>query len=624
MKTKFNLFNGRYLVSILFFLLLPGRSLFSQTEFSFWIEPYTIPNLPGLQSYVAGQYEGKWILIGGRLDGLHLRQPNQSFSASGNNTNVYVVNPETKQVWSASVLSLAAALREQLQSTNMEFLSKGDKLYVVGGYGYSASANNHITYPSLVVVEMPGLINAVLNGQSIQPFFRQVQDDYFAVTGGQLGMLGDTLLLVGGHRFDGRYTPNNSMMFTQAYTHQIRKFKVTLSEGQLSVPFKETVTDAAELHRRDYNLAPQVFTDGSLGYTAFSGVFQVNANLPFLNTVDIKSNHYAPKAGFDQLLNHYHSGNFTLYDAEANHMYSIFFGGMAQYYMDGSGNYVKDDEVPFVSTIGKVTRRANGNMQEEKIGDLPGLLGAGSAFLINHDLPAYANEVIKLEALENDTSFAGYLYGGIESTAPNIFFINDGTQSAAVNRLYKVHIVKKGDVLPVKLLYFRGQKLPQGHLLQWNTTETEKFSHFLIEQSNDGRSFQLLAKIGKNDAGANSYEYLNNIKGDGAFYYRLKMVNLDGSSSLSNIIVLRTPSAAKGLLIFPNPVKDMVIAELPVTEFKQASLWLIDQHGKVLATREYRGGSRQIYLNTSGLPSGVYYMQIMIDKDLLSASFIKQ
>jgi len=34
----------------------------------------------------------------------------------------------------------------------------------------------------------------------------------------------------------------------------------------------------------------------------------------------------------------------------------------------------------------------------------------------------------------------GYIYGGIESSAENIFFINNGTQSWASGRLFKVYI----------------------------------------------------------------------------------------------------------------------------------------------------------------------------------------
>jgi hypothetical protein len=42
----------------------------------------------------------------------------------------------------------------------------------------------------------------------------------------------------------------------------------------LSISNYQTVTDAVHLHRRDYNLLPQVFPNGELGYTISSGVFK--------------------------------------------------------------------------------------------------------------------------------------------------------------------------------------------------------------------------------------------------------------------------------------------------------------------------------------------------------------
>jgi hypothetical protein len=618
---------NKFISAFLAICLLYGgttNNLYSQSAFSLLVEPYQITNLPGLQSFAAGQYDGKWLIMGGRLDGLHLRQPNQSFAAAGNNTNIYVVNPETKQVWSASVNNLPVALREQLQSANMQFAGKGSRLYLTGGYGYSASVGNHKTHAALVVINMPGLMQAIINGQPIESYFRFVADDYFAVTGGQLGILGDTLLLVGGHRFDGRYNPNNMPSFSQSYTQQIRKFMIADDGINLSVSYKEAITDAAELHRRDYNMAPQVFPDGQLGYTAFSGVFQVNANLPFLNSVDITSAQYTPKAGFNQLLNHYHSGKLAVYDSTANQMHTVFFGGMAQYYVDAGGNIVQDNEVPFVSTIGRVVRNSAGEMTEEKLGDLPGLLGSGAEFLVNHAAPHYDNEVINLSRINEDTLLAGYLYGGIESSARNIFFINDGTQSAAVNRLYKVLLIKKQEVLPLKFLSFRGQNTLQGNLLQWQVSGQDLPLHFVPEFSADGRKFLSLAALPGTSRFNDIYTFIHNLPDDGLNYYRIKVEKKDGSFFYSSTITIRNGNTSKILLVFPNPVRDMLTIELPYTNFRQAIIRVMDLKGQVLTMKEFSNGSKQLFLNTSALAKGVYTVQVSLDGALLSNQFIRE
>ena len=74
---------------------------------------------------------------------------------------------------------------------------------------------------------------------------------------------------------------------------------------------------------------------------------------------------------------------------------------------------------------------------------MPALLGAGSEFIPIEKLPKYNNEVIKLDDLTDDTTLVGYIYGGISSSAMNVFFSNSGTQSSATNRIFKVYVIKK-------------------------------------------------------------------------------------------------------------------------------------------------------------------------------------
>jgi hypothetical protein len=135
-------------------------NLFSQNYFDYSIElqPVNIPNLPGLHSYAFGQHNGKWLIIGGRKDGLHARQPFSSFPHEYNNTDIYVIDVNSKQFWSASVNVLPTGIKEQLQSTNMNFYQDNDTLYIIGGYAYSETTGNHITYPKLTSVMVSSLI----------------------------------------------------------------------------------------------------------------------------------------------------------------------------------------------------------------------------------------------------------------------------------------------------------------------------------------------------------------------------------------------------------------------------------------------------------------------------------
>lgn len=436
--------NGFTILPILF-LALTLNSNAQTAPFQIAIEPMNISGLGGLHSFAWGQHNGKWLVIGGRLDGLHRRQPFTAFDVAGHNKQIIVVDPVAQQKWSAPLSSLPIAMQEQLSSTNMEFHQEGDYLYLIGGYGYSNTSANHITYPNLSAVKVSNVIQAIINGTSFSSSFRQITDTMFAVTGGYLNKINSTFYLTGGQKFIGRYNPlgpNIGLGFTQVYTNAIRKFKISDNGVTISITHFPAIIDTANLHRRDYNVVPQIMPSGQEGLTAFSGVFQTGVDLPFLNCVNIDSTGHTVNNAFSQYYNHYHCAHIPIYTSSNNEMHTVFFGGIAQYY-DSLGTLVQDNNVPFVKTIARVTRDANGTMAEYKLPiDMPSLLGAGSEFIPNETIPRFNNGVLKLDNFTADTTLVGHIYGGISSTAANIFFTNTGTQSSASSQIFKVYIIR--------------------------------------------------------------------------------------------------------------------------------------------------------------------------------------
>lgn len=436
------------LVLILLFSTI--EALKSQDAFNYdlMLTPVSVPGLPGLHSYAFGVHEGKWLLIGGRKDGLHARQPFNAFPQAFNNTDIYVVDVNNQSFWSTSVNSLPATLKEQLQSTNMNFYQDADTLYIIGGYAYAPSANDHITFPGLISLSVSGLINAIIAGTSISQHFKYLQNDFFAVTGGQLGKIDNTFYLVGGHRFDGNYNPFGFPTYTQTYTSQIRKFTINNSGAQLSFGNYLAIADTVHLHRRDYNLLPQIFPDGTMGYTISSGVFQVDEDLPFLYPVDIKEQGYNPITDFNQYLSNYHSAKVCLFDSQCNQMHSLFFGGMSQYYYQ-NGQLIQDNLVPFTKTISRLTRYADSTLQEFVFSDeMPLLHGASAEFILNTNLPHTSSKIILLSEIQQDTILTGYILGGIQSPIINPFAQNQTNQTSASTTIYAVKLIKNSALIP--------------------------------------------------------------------------------------------------------------------------------------------------------------------------------
>lgn len=399
--------------------------------------------LGGLQSYVHGSSGNKVILMGGRLDGLHRRQPFAAFDIAGNNLGIQIWNTSTHAVNTYSTANFADSLEEQIHSTNANFAQDGEFLLVAGGYGYSAIAGDHVTFPRLIVFHLPTLVAALENNTSLDEsvVFQSHHAD-FAVTGGKLVKMDNLFYLIGGHRFDGRYNPmgpDHGPGFSQVYTNAIRRFEWSPIIG---LNFLSQWTDANLLHRRDLNvLAGFNPSTQQQSISIYSGVFQLTNDIPYLNAIEVSPQEFHEVPNFAQYYNHYHCGSFGLYNVQDHKMTHYFFGGIAQYY-DSLGVLVQDNNVPFVKTVAKVEQDVNGVWSEHLLPlQLPGYLGAGSEFIPVHDLAVYDNGVIQYDThwSSQDSLLLGYLFGGIKSTAKNIFWDNEGNLSIAAPTLFAVY-----------------------------------------------------------------------------------------------------------------------------------------------------------------------------------------
>jgi len=448
----------KYLVSVLslfvFSITLSQAQPSSKTDFGIELVPIHIKDLPGLQSYAIGQYDGKWLIIGGRTEGIHARQGHSSFPGSRNNTNMMVVDVRENRFWTASVDSLPTSLSEQLQSTNMIVYQDEETLYLIGGYALSKSSNRHKTYPNLTAINLPKTIDAIIKGASVIEGLSQIEDERFALTGGQMSKLGDTFLIAGGHRFDGRYNPHgpdHGMGFKQSYSNGIHQFKLSLEANSIKVSDFKTMRDDVHLRRRDFNLIPNIHVDGTLSLTISSGVFQIEEDLPFHHPVEFDVDGYKPITEFNQLLSNYHSAKISIYDARRQNMHHLFFGGISRFYLDGP-ELKKDNQVPFTKTISQVTRDREGVWTEQALSaQMPGYMGAGAEFIVHPDHEKTAHQAVILPEDSSGRILLGHIYGGITSPVKHAFFNYETSSTYADSTIYAVYLTSnsEGNSTPV-------------------------------------------------------------------------------------------------------------------------------------------------------------------------------
>ncbi|GLR15611.1 T9SS type A sorting domain-containing protein [Portibacter lacus] len=162
----------------------------------------------------------------------------------------------------------------------------------------------------------------------------------------------------------------------------------------------------------------------------------------------------------------------------------------------------------------------------------------------------------------------------------------------------------QGAIVPVELVSFTGEAFESENILNWETAIEINLDEYQIERSSDGDHFQMIGKvIPGNLEFDNQYQFLDRDRTDGISFYRLKIIDLDGSFEYSNTVVLYHKGRDHGIKVSPNPATSFVMVTGLSEENSNAVLR--DQMGRIIAKQSVINNS-QILL--SYLPNGTYYI----------------
>ncbi len=416
-----------------------------------------IPELPTLHSYAVGTYEGKWVMLAGRTNGLHAftGSGQVNFPPQSQNREVWVIDPDSGQSWHRSLQDSNSGLSANdlaaLTSTNNQFLQVGDRLYMTGGYGASATSGFD-THDALSAIDLPGMVDWVTTGTGMATdHIRMMRDELFRVTGGAMYEMNGRVQLVFGQSFRGGYVPNRE----GDYTRQVRSFSLVDDGVTLGVTDVAQTDPRPEYRRRDLNVFPTLQTqpDGTLaeGLTVLSGVFTDSFGAWTVPVeIDAAGNTSmadpSNPATFRQGMNNYHSAKLGLFSESSSQMHEILFGGITVMdYDPNSGQFIQDNDLPWTNSITAVVRDEVGQYQQHLLGEFPAVFdqdnhrlrfGANAEFLLQDGVEAFANGVINQDALTSATVL-GHIYGGLFANAPHVRDV-PGAVSGASNIIWEV------------------------------------------------------------------------------------------------------------------------------------------------------------------------------------------
>ena len=187
------------------------------------------------------------------------------------------------------------------------------------------------------------------------------------------------------------------------------------------------------------------------------------------------------------------------------------------------------------------------------------------------------------------------------------------------------YTVSFAETAPPTLLRFEAVAVPsfagENSRLSWETKNDSSIAYYLVEHSLDSVRWDSIGQVipekrEKRERATERYQFIQDDPPAGANYYRIGLIDHDGSRGWSPI--RRVDIRKEGIRIYPNPARDVLHVQLPgegpakLTVFNSA--WL------PVRQLDVRGDNVSIDLRA--LRAGVYYLQVFQDGKSYSTEFM--
>ncbi|PWJ60358.1 putative secreted protein (Por secretion system target) [Dyadobacter jejuensis] len=171
--------------------------------------------------------------------------------------------------------------------------------------------------------------------------------------------------------------------------------------------------------------------------------------------------------------------------------------------------------------------------------------------------------------------------------------------------------------LPVTLINFNAVLDESSVRLQWETANEIDFSHFEVERSVEGVNFAVISTLQGSNAG--TYTTVDASPNEGDNYYRLKMMDKDGTYSFSRLVSVTVERNGRYVSV-ENPVSNKRI--MVRTNLADPRFTLLSVVGTEIAIKKLGQSGENISLDVSHLPTGVYILQVMAEGRYLTKKIL--
>ncbi len=215
--------------------------------------------------------------------------------------------------------------------------------------------------------------------------------------------------------------------------------------------------------------------------------------------------------------------------------------------------------------------------------------------------------IVSTGMTRKDTTFVGTL------GATYCFFVlaTDTVGNMETLNQSEITCTSIGGVVPVTMLYFRGKTIEKDNILEWETQNEINARSFSLMRSLTGNDFEEINSTAARGNSGGTYSYRDrNIDRlhSNVFFYKLKQIDNDGRSSLSNVVRLTYNKGSRPSIVYPNPTKGIITLSIGDPKLIGTNLELLDVSGRRLQSIQLTGLTQNFDL--SNYVNGTYIFKL--------------
>ena len=179
---------------------------------------------------------------------------------------------------------------------------------------------------------------------------------------------------------------------------------------------------------------------------------------------------------------------------------------------------------------------------------------------------------------------------------------------------YPISVSAINHLLPVIGLNLKGYLTGSAISLKWTTLTETNTAHFIVERSSNGINYTAIEKVAAfgNSSIIRYYGFIDSTPNPSLNYYRIRAIDKDGKSMLSNTVFIKLVQQEKGIILLTNPA----VSNINILFKNQPGDYTIDLYDNIghrikTEITNIIAGEDIYSTNARGLARGIYYIKLM-------------